>query len=495
MVRLLVSERNTKTKMKKLILYIFLLTIFSYLTLLLISKNSLSTNEKNEIINYQNFSLNNDIIKTVIDGVINAFKQYKANTKHTTSLLLLQIIIILFTSRVFGIVFKKMGQQTVIGEIIAGILLGPSLFGWLFPGYFSIIFPSNSFLPLQFLSQIGLTFFMFVIGMELEINQIRNKAQDALIISHTSIFFSFFLGTYLSLHLYNEFAPKGISFLSFSLFMGISMSITAFPVLARIIKERGLTKKPIGILAITCAATDDITAWCLLAVIIAIIKAGSIASSLVTIGLAITFIILMIYFVKPWLQKIINKRNKSLQNDKFTIAIAFCLLFLSAYATEIIGIHALFGAFIAGVIMPNNFQFKETLSDKIEDVSTIIFLPIFFALTGLRTQIGLLNDAHLWIISSIIICTAVIGKFVGSTLTAKMIGESWKDSLSLGALMNTRGLMELIVLNIGYDLGVFGPEIFSILVVMALFTTFMTGPTLDLIEIYFNRFKKNKTTA
>jgi Kef-type K+ transport system membrane component KefB len=270
--------------------------------------------------------------------------------------------------------------------------------------------------------------------------------------------------------------------------MGIAMSITAFPVLARIIKERGLTKTPLGVLAITCAAADDVTAWCMLAAVIAIVKAGSITSSLFTIGLAIVYILFMLYIIKPWLQKISEKRVKEGMIDKTIIGISFFLLLLSAYFTEIIGIHALFGSFIAGVVMPNNIRFKEILTDKIEDVSTILLLPIFFAFTGLRTQIGLLNEGHLWVFCVLIISVAIIGKLVGSALTARIIGRSWKDSLSIGALMNTRGLMELIVLNIGYDLGVLGPEIFSILVLMALFTTFMTGPLLNFINFSFKRF-------
>jgi Kef-type K+ transport system membrane component KefB len=273
--------------------------------------------------------------------------------------------------------------------------------------------------------------------------------------------------------------------------MGISMSITAFPVLARIIKERGLSKTPLGVLAITCAAADDVTAWCLLAAAIAIVKAGSITSSLFTIGLAITYIVFMLYIIKPWLQKLSDKRIKGEKIDKTVIGISFFLLLLSAYFTEIIGIHALFGAFIAGVVMPNNTRFKEILTDKVEDVSTILLLPIFFAYTGLRTQIGLLNEGHLWFFCVLIIGVAIIGKLAGSAFTAKIIGRSWHDSLSIGALMNTRGLMELIVLNIGYDLGVFGPEIFSIMVLMALFTTFMTGPLLDFINFSFTKLNRD----
>ena len=273
--------------------------------------------------------------------------------------------------------------------------------------------------------------------------------------------------------------------------MGIAMSITAFPVLARIIKERGLTKTPLGVLAITCAAVDDVTAWCLLAAAIAIVKAGNISSSLFTIGLAVAYILFMLYVIKPWFQKMNDKRIKGGEIDKTVIGISFFLLLLSAYFTEIIGIHALFCAFIAGVVMPNNIRFKEMLTDKVEDISTILLLPIFFAFTCLRTQIGLLNEGHLLVFCFLIISVAIIGKFAGSALTAKIICRTLKDSLSIGALMNTRGLMELIVLNIVYDLGVFGPELFSIMVIMALFTTFMTGPLLDFINFSFLKFSRS----
>jgi Kef-type K+ transport system membrane component KefB len=387
-----------------------------------------------------------------------------------------------------------LGQQTVIGEIIAGVFLGPSIFGWLFPELFAAIFPHSSFISLQFLSQIGLAFFMFVIGMELDLSKLKSKTHDAFIISQVSIVFPFFLGSCVSYYIFEELAPKNVNFLSFALFMGIAMSITAFPVLARIIKERGLTKTPLGVLAITCAAADDVTAWCLLAAAIAIVKAGSITSSLFTIGLAVTYIVFMFYVIRPWLQRMSEKRIKPEKIDKTVIGISFFLLLLSAYFTEIIGIHALFGSFVAGVVMPNNLRFKEIIADKIEDVSTILLLPIFFAFTGLRTQIGLLNEGHLWIFCAIIIGVAVIGKFAGSAFAAKIIGRSWKDSLAIGALMNTRGLMELIVLNIGYDLGVLGPELFSIMVLMALFTTFMTGPLLDIIDFSFKKFSGGNET-
>ena len=475
--------------MKKFLTYILIVGVFASLSWYVIEKGDHIVRQ-HQVISTDQSVIHDDLAKPVVlDFKTNLIDQFLTNIKYPLSILLLQVIIILFTSRIFGFIFSKLGQQTVIGEILAGVFLGPSIFGWISPELFAVIFPHNSFLSLQFLSQIGLVFFMFVIGMELDLSKIKSKAHDAIIISQVSIIFPFFLGTCVSYYTFQELASKNISFLSFALFMGISMSITAFPVLARIIKERGLTKTPLGVLAITCAAVDDVTAWCLLAAAIAIVKAGSITSSLFTIGLAIAYIAFMLFIIKPWLQKMSDKRMKTEKVDKTVIGISFFLLLLSAYFTEIIGIHALFGSFIAGVVMPNNIRFKEILTDKVEDVSTILLLPIFFAFTGLRTQIGLLNEGHLWLYCIVIISVAIIGKLAGSAFTARIIGRTWQDSLSIGALMNTRGLMELIVLNIGYDLGVFGPEIFSILVLMALFTTFMTGPLLDVVNFSFKKLK------
>jgi Kef-type K+ transport system membrane component KefB len=294
----------------------------------------------------------------------------------------------------------------------------------------------------------------------------------------------------LSYFIFRDFAPGNITFISFSLFMGIAMSITAFPVLARILKERELSKTPLGILAITCAAADDATAWCLLAIVIPIAKAGSLFSSLFTVLITILYCAFMLYYLKPLLKKVSTHHIDKDKINRSIVAIAFFILLLSSYFTEIIGIHALFGAFMAGLIMPNNFRFKELITNKIEDVSTVLLLPIFFAYTGLRTQIGLLNQSHLWLLCGIIIIIAVLGKFGGSAITARLVGRSWKESLSIGALMNTRGLMELVVLNIGYDLGILSPEIFTIMVIMAISTTLMTGPLLDLINYLF-RVKEN----
>jgi len=407
------------------------------------------------------------------------------NLEHPLAILLAQIITIIFVARFFGWVCKKIGQPTVIGEIIAGIVLGPSLIGMYFPEFSNALFPTQSLGNLQFLSQIGLILFMFVVGMELDLKVMRNKAQEAVVISHASIVIPFALGIGLAYFIYLQFAPMGVQFLSFGLFLGIAMSITAFPVLARIVQERGLQKTRLGTIVITCAAADDITAWSLLAAVIAIVKAGSFVSALYIIGLAAAYVLVMIKVIRPFLKRVGDLHSTRENLGKPIVAIFFLTLIISSYATEVIGIHALFGAFMAGAIMPENTKFRSIFIEKVEDVALVLLLPLFFVFTGLRTEIGLLNDPYLWKVTGLIILVAVVGKFIGSALAAKFVGQNWKDSLTIGALMNTRGLMELVVLNIGYDLGVLTPEIFAMMVIMALVTTFMTGPSLDFINWVF----------
>lgn len=407
------------------------------------------------------------------------------NLEHPLALLLAQIITIVLVARVFGWFFRKIGQPSVIGEIIAGIALGPSLFGMYFPESSAMLFPVESLGNLQFLSQIGLILFMYVIGMELDLNVLKTKAKEAIIISHASIVIPFALGMILAYFVYTQFAPQGVQFLSFALFMGIAMSITAFPVLARIVQERGIHKTKLGTIVLTCAAADDITAWCILATVIAIVKAGSFESALYVIALAVGYVFVMLKLVRPFLKRVGDLHSSKGTLNKGVVAIFLLTLIISSYATEVIGIHALFGAFMAGAVMPDNTKFRHMFIEKVEDVAVILFLPLFFVYTGLRTEIGLLNDISLWKVTGWIILVAVIGKFIGSALAAKFVGQSWRDSLTIGALMNTRGLMELVVLNIGYDLGVLEAEIFAMMVIMALVTTFMTGPSLDIINKIF----------
>lgn len=412
---------------------------------------------------------------------------FLTNLHHPLSILLAQIITIILVARMLGWVCQKIGQPTVIGEIIAGIVLGPSLIGLYFPEFSNALFPVKSLGNLQFLSQIGLILFMFMVGMELDLKTLKNRAHEAVVISHASIIIPFALGMGLAFYIYQSFAPTNVQFLSFGLFIGIAMSITAFPVLARIVHERGIHKTRLGAIVITCAAVDDITAWCLLAAVIAIVKAGSFVSSLYTIAIAVGYVFVMIKLVRPFLKRVGDLYPSRENMSKQVVAIFFLTLILSAYATEVIGIHALFGAFMAGTIMPENKKFRNVFTEKVEDVALVLLLPLFFVFTGLRTEIGLINDPYLWKITGLIILVAITGKFVGSALAARFVSQNWRDSLSIGALMNTRGLMELVVLNIGYDLGILSPEVFSMMVIMALVTTFMTGPALDLIERIFRQ--------
>ncbi len=398
------------------------------------------------------------------------------------AIFILQLVVIIIASRLFAALFKKIGQPAVMGEIVAGIALGPSLMGAILPDFSATLFPAASFGNLQMISQIGLILFMYVIGMELDLNIIKQKAKAALVISYASIIIPFALGSSLAYFLYNEYAPSNIPFYAFALFMGIAMSITAFPVLARIIRERNIGSTRFGVISMASAAIDDVTGWCLLALVVAIVNSQGLETSLYTFLEAIAYVCIMLFAVRPLLKKLSKNAAESKAIRQSTVAILFVVLLLSAYCCEGIGIHALFGAFMAGVIMPLEWNFRHIIINKIEDVSMVLFLPIFFVLTGLRTEIGLLNELSLWLVCLIITAVAVLGKFGGSSLAAKLSGESSYESLSIGALMNTRGLMELIILNIGYDLGILTPKIFAMMVIMALVTTLMTNPTLNLLS-------------
>lgn len=406
---------------------------------------------------------------------------------HPLALLLVQIIVIMAAARTFGIFISKFSQPPVIGEIVAGVLLGPSLLGLVFPEFFALLFPKSSFQNLHFLSQIGLLLFMFVVGMELDFDKLKQQTKASVVISHISIIFPFFLGTILAYIIYPSFASTTVTFTAFALFIGIAMSITAFPVLARILKDHNLTKTSYGAMALTCAAADDATAWYILAIVIAVSTSTNLLMSILMLIPIVVYVTVMLFVVKPFLRKIGNKIDNTTLDMKIT-TIVLVVLLTSSLITELLGIHALFGAFMAGVMMPSSSesQLKERIAPRLEYVSLLVLLPLFFALTGLRTQINLLESQH-WIICLSIIAVAVIGKFIGSALASRFMGISWKDSFAIGALMNTRGLMELVVLNIGYELGILSPILFTMFVIMALVTTFMTGPLLYLIDLGFKK--------
>ena len=410
------------------------------------------------------------------------------NIETPLSRLLLQFIVILAATRTLGAFFRRFGQPAVIGEMAAGILLGPSLLGWLWPDAFSFIFPKDSLGNLQLFSQIGVCLFMFVVGMEFEMSHLRQNARTALVVSHVSIIFPYFLGVVMALSLYTNYAGARGSFVGFALFMGIALSLTAFPVLVRILEERGIAKTFLGSMAISCAAVGDGTAWAILACVVAIVRATGVAATVLNLGLVVLFVALMLWVVRPRLPAWIGvDRLKGGTPDRSVLAVMLIFMTASALATETIGIHALFGAFLAGVVMPRKKEFLEYTVVGLENFSRLFLLPLFFAFSGLRTHVDLLSDVSSWMVCLAIIGVATVGKLGGTTVSARLMGLKWNDAFALGALMNTRGLVELVALNIGYDLGILSPTIFAMLVLMALVTTFLTSPLLSLAEYLQHR--------
>lgn len=407
----------------------------------------------------------------------------RENFKEPLSRLLLQVIVIVLATRLVGTLFARCGQPSVVGEVLAGILLGPSLLGWVWPEASGFIFPEESLGVLKLLSQVGVCLFMFVVGLELEVSHLRQKAQTAVLVSHVGILFPYFLGVVAALFLFSNYAAPGASFTPFALFMGIALSITAFPVLAHILKERGIARTFLGSTALTCAAVNDATAWAILAFVVAIAHASSLAATTFGLGLVLVFVALMLLVVRPQLPRWLEVgRMEAGGPSRGAMAAVLLLILTSALATELIGIHALFGAFLAGVVMPQKTEFREYLIVRLENFSSLFLLPLFFAYSGLRTHVGLLNDTTSWLVCLAIIGVATLGKLGGTMITARLTGMNWNDSFALGALMNTRGLVELVALNIGYDLGILPPRIFAMMVLMALVTTFLTGPLLNLAE-------------
>ena len=390
-----------------------------------------------------------------------------------------QAVAIIGVSRVLALGARRLGQPQVIAEVTAGIVLGPSLLGLLWPELTQALFPAQSMGLLQLVSQVGLVLFMFLIGLELDPELLRGRGKASIAISHTSIVVPFAMGSGLAFWLYPVLSDPSVPFLAFALFLGVAMSITAFPVLARILSERRLLSTRVGAVAITCAAVDDVTAWCLLAFVVAVASVKGIAGAVITSLGALAYIAIMFLVVRPLLARLgarVGGREGLTQN---LVALVLLLLLLSSFATEVIGIHALFGAFCFGACLPKDGGLGRALADKIEDLVLVLFLPLFFAYSGVRTHIGLLDTPLEWLICGAIVLVACAGKFGGTALAARFTGLSWRESGALGILMNTRGLMELIVLNIGLDLGVISGTLFTMMVVMALVTTFMTTPALE----------------
>ncbi|HTL17073.1 MAG TPA: cation:proton antiporter [Patescibacteria group bacterium] len=422
-------------------------------------------------------------LRSGVEPSASLFANVRENLSDPLSRFFIQLILIVTLARICGSLIHRFGQPAVIGEMLAGILLGPSLLGWVWPAFFHFVFPTSSLGTLRLLSQVGVCLFMFVVGMDLDLAHLRKQARTAVVVSQVSIVFPYLLGVTTSLFLFTSLAGANTTFLAFALFIGISMSITAFPVLARILEERGLTRTPLGATAIACAATDDVTAWTILAFVVAIVKAQHVLASLATMLLVVAFVALMWFGIKPAVRGWLDRSSAEVHTPtKAVMAAVLIFIFGSALVTDLIGVHALFGAFMAGVVMPSRGEFRQSLRVRLEHFSSVFLLPLFFAFTGLRTQIGLLNDPGSWLVCGALIFVATVGKLGGAMLTARVTGVNWLDSFRLGALMNTRGLVELIALNIGYDLGILSPRIFAMLVILALVTTALTGPLLTLAD-------------
>lgn len=394
-------------------------------------------------------------------------------------LVLLQILLIVLFSRLCARALKLIGQPQVIGEMLAGILLGTSVLGVIWPQGFTWIFPAESMPTLKVVSQIGLLLFMFVVGLQLNLQKLRQHIKAAAVISYASILLPFTLGMALAFGIYQDFAPQMFSPWAFALFMGIAMSITAFPVLARILQEKKLASTPLGQMALTCAAVDDVTAWCVLAAVIGFVKAGTTSAALITVALTMAYVAVMWFEVRRLLGKVLTKTSSL---SWWQLAVIIAVWATSAAVTEWIGIHALFGAFFAGVITSSYLPTLPNIIKRTGDFSAVILLPVFFAYTGLRLQISQIEGTSAWIICAVILILAVVGKMAGTAMAARWTGQSWRESWSLGSLMNTRGLMELVVLNIGYDLGILSSTLFAMMVIMALVTTAMTSPLISWLQ-------------
>jgi Kef-type K+ transport system membrane component KefB len=393
--------------------------------------------------------------------------------------LLLQVSVIVIFARLAGLAFRRIGQPQVMGEMVAGILLGPSFLGWIYPAAMERLFPETSLGYLSTLSQVGLLLYMFLVGLEFNPKLLRNLGHAAFLTSHVSISVPFLMGAILALYLYPLLSGDNVPFLEFALFMGAAMSVTAFPVLARILRERDLHRTRLGAISIACAAVDDVTAWCILAYILALARASHGTHPLwwTVLGL-LAFVLFMTTAVRHWLKSFVSRfRSRGSISDDM-MGVILLILLGSAAMTEWLGIHLLFGAFLFGAIMPKEEDFVHRISEKLESITMVLLLPIFFAFTGLRTSTGLLREAEMWMFCGLIILVAVAGKLGGSFVAARVAGLPWREAAGVGILMNTRGLMELVILNIGLDLGIITPVVFSMMVIMALVTTFMTAPLL-----------------
>jgi Kef-type K+ transport system membrane component KefB len=398
-----------------------------------------------------------------------------AATSSSTVLLrvLIALAAVIITGQVLARLLAKFHQPPVIGEVIAGILLGPSLLG---PEISGAILPAAVAPSLGLIAQIGVVLYMFLVGLELHLGVVRERAREILVVSHAGIAVPFLLGAWLALFLYPRLSSADVPFTSFALFMGVAMSVTAFPVLARILADRGMTATPIGAMALACAAVGDATAWCLLALVVGVASATIRDGVVVAVG-AIAYVTAMVVLVRPLIARL-ARHWEGRDVAREAAAVLFIALLASAAATEAIGIHAIFGAFLLGALVPHDSTLARAMTAQLRGLVTILLLPAFFAFAGMRTRIDLLSGMEQWLLCGLIILVATVGKFGGTFAAARVTGYAAREAATLGILMNTRGLMELIVLNIGLELGVISPTLFAMMVLMAIVTTVATSPLL-----------------
>jgi Kef-type K+ transport system membrane component KefB len=392
---------------------------------------------------------------------------------------LLVLATVIVAGHALGRLFRLLRQPPVLGEVLAGILLGPSLLGRLAPDVYAYLLPAAVAPYLGVLSQLGVVLYLFLVGLELNPAALRAHGPSVVAISHAGIVVPFLLGAALALGLYPRLASGDVPFTSFALFIGVALAVTAFPVLARILADRGLSKTDLGTMALACAAAGDVTAWCLLALVVGVVQAR-VSGAVLVMALTAGYIVLMFVAVRPLAVRFAASWEGK-PPGRGALAVVCVALLLSALATELIGVHALFGAFLLGAVLPHDSALARECMRQIEDLVVVLLLPAFFAFTGMRTEIGLVAGVGPWLLCGLIVVVATAGKFGGTLAAARLVGLGWRPATALGALMNTRGLMELIVLNVGYDLGVISPTLFAMLVLMALATTLATGPALELL--------------
>jgi Kef-type K+ transport system membrane component KefB len=408
-------------------------------------------------------------------------------------LFLIQIGVVMAASQALGRLFRRLGQPPVIGEMIAGIVLGPSLLGWLVPQLHDSLFPAASLAPLGLVGQLGLVFYMFLVGASLDLDHLRDNRHVALVTSLTSITIPFASGVLLAVMLRPQLAPPHVSTMAFALFFGVCLSITAFPVLARILTDTGMLKTPLGSVAISCAAVDDVSAWLVLAAVMGFVhvtgqgQEHSLSVTLLRLAIYVAGMFLLRRMAAPMV-----RARQQVETQK-ELPLLLLAAVASAVATEWIGIHAVFGAFFAGAVMPKRPALIEYVRATVEPFNTVVLLPLFFALTGLRTQMGMVLDRQSLFYTALIVVIAVAGKWLGASLAARAMGLPAREANALGVLMNTRGLVELVVLNIGYEAGLLPQRVFSMLVTMAVLTTLMTTPLLR--WTYLNKQEEQQLAA